>query len=118
MFSRNKITDNQGAGFLLFYAVGNSLDGNTISGNGNGIFVDRSQDNQFKNNKIRNSVGDGIFVNPFASGNVFTRNRIQASGSYDIEDASIGDATYGTRNVYRGNQATTTNPPELSTTKK
>jgi parallel beta-helix repeat protein len=120
LFSRNKVTNNGGAGFLLYFAIGNNLESNTISGNGDGIVVDWSQDNQFRNNKIHSSVRNGIAVNAFASGNVFSRNRIQASGSgfFDITDASIGDETYGTRNVYRGNQATTANPPGLGTKSK
>jgi parallel beta-helix repeat protein len=118
VFSRNKATNNAGAGFLLFYAIGNNLDNNALSGNGVGVFVDRSQDNYFRNNAIRDSAFDGIFVNEFGSGNVFTRNRIQDSLGFDINDASVGDETYGTRNVYRSNKAGRTNPAELGTTKK
>jgi parallel beta-helix repeat protein len=118
LFSTNRVSDNAEAGFLLYLAIGNNLDGNTISGNGHGIVVDHSQDNQIKNNNIRDSAGYGIFVNAFASGNVFNRNRIQNSVIFDIADASIGDDTYGTNNIYRGNTAATANPPELSTMKK
>jgi parallel beta-helix repeat protein len=117
VFSRNKVFGN-GGGFLLFNAIGNNLDNNAITGNGNGIIVNRSQDNFFRNNVIRSSSVDGIFVNEFGSGNVFTRNRIQDSGRFDINDASIGDETYGTLNVYRSNKATVTNPPELGTATK
>jgi parallel beta-helix repeat protein len=116
-FSRNKVTNNGIGGFLLFNAIGNSLDNNAITGNGFGIVVDRSQDNYFRNNVIRSSTVDGIAVDQFGSGNVFTRNRIQASGRFDIYDASIGDDTYGTRNIYRSNKAAKTNPPELGTAK-
>jgi hypothetical protein len=50
----------------------------------------------FPHNVIRSSSVDGSFVNEFGSGNVFTRNRIQDSGRFDINDVSIGDETYGT----------------------
>lgn len=117
VFSRNKVFGNA-SGFLLFNAIGNNLDNNTVTGNGNGIIVDRSQDNFFRNNVIRDSSVDGISVNEFGSGNVFSRNRIQTSGRFDINDLSIGDETYGTLNIYRGNKAAVTNPPGLGTPTK
>jgi parallel beta-helix repeat protein len=116
-FSRNKVTNNGIGGFLLFNAIGNSLDNNAITGNGFGVVVDRSQDNYFRNNVIRSSTVDGIAVDQFGSGNVLHATAYRASGRFDIYDASIGDDTYGTRNIYRSNKAAKTNPPELGTAK-
>lgn len=117
LFKANKVSDNGGAGFLVYYSIGNHLENNEISGNGSGISVDYSQDNQFKNNVIRNSDGDGIFANEAASGNVFTGNLVKSSGHLDISDISVGDGTAGTDDIYRGNKATTANPAALATAK-
>jgi parallel beta-helix repeat protein len=117
-FSRNEVSNNGGAGFLLFASLGNNLEKNTISGNRDGVFVSDSQDNQIKSNTIQNNSRDGILADQFASGNVFTGNKVQGSGRFDIEDLSSGDGTAGTDNIYRSNKAATANPAALATSKK
>lgn len=117
-FRKNTISNNGLSGVLLYFAIGNTFEGNAIFNNSNGIYVNYSQDNQIKSNTITNNVVDGIFVNAYGSGNVFTGNQVQGSGVFDIEDVSIGDDTYGTDNIYSGNKAAKTNPIELSTLKK
>ncbi len=116
LFSNNKIANNGSVGFLVSASIGNHLENNLISGNANGVVVDYSQDNQIKNNTIRNSLSDGIFATASASGNIFGRNLVQSSSRFDIEDISTGNNTAGTANIYRNNKAKKANPVALAST--
>jgi parallel beta-helix repeat protein len=113
VFRKNRVSNNALSGFLLYFAIGNSLESNTLSANRYGIVVSDSQDNQIKHNSIQSSNIDGIYVNESASGNVFTGNKVQSSIGFDIQDVSVGNGTSGTSNVYRSNKALKTNPVGL-----
>lgn len=126
--THNLIQDAAKAGVMFLKTTGATMDRNTImrSTNGmllqgakssnikgsqieesdvNGIQLVDAVSNSFKNNIVRRSGDDGVFVYGSSSANVFKRTQSNDNGGPGFSDTTMGAGTAGTANTYLSNTA-------------
>jgi hypothetical protein len=117
------IDDNDATGILVFEVTGGvELSNNDLAGNDLGVelggrFADEETPDfgattgvLIKDNKVTNSVFDGLRANEDALQNKFENNKSSGSGSHDCHDDSAGGGTAGTANTWKGNKGVTQTP--------
>ena len=94
--------------------VNNVVKNNRIRGALIGIVVEgNARDNLVRQNDMRDSKNQGIFVFKGAAGNEFIRNKVRNSGLADLHDRTTGTGTAGTANIWKNNDCTTSFPAGL-----
>lgn len=83
---------------------------NKVSGGSfDGIDVVQTTGANVSHNTALNNVYDGIYVDPTATGNTFSHNKMKGNGEFDANDQSVGTGSCGTGNTWDHNECDTDN---------
>jgi parallel beta-helix repeat protein len=92
----NNVSDNAGNGICVSEANGNSVEGNNISGNQNGIDLWDSGNNSMENNRVWSNVC-GMYLD-YSDGNHIINNNVSSNTEYGMYlTTSSGNAIYHNR---------------------
>ncbi len=121
--TQNTVNGDPSNGISLYGTLGSILVKNTLSGDGNGIYLGSGSASNFaaynslQTNTASGSSGDGIFADTSALGNLFQTNTAKTNTSFDVQDNSTGSGAQGTANDWTNNTCTTSSPAGLCLTK-
>ncbi len=93
-----------------FQATGPVITHNKVSGGSfDGIDIVETTGADVSHNTSLNNVYDGIYVDPSATGNTFSHNKMKGNGEFDAYDQSLGSGSCGTANNWDHNNCDTDN---------
>jgi parallel beta-helix repeat protein len=121
--SQNTVGADPGNGISLYGAAGATVEKNTLSGDGNGIYLGSgtvgatASDNYVASNAVTGSLVNGILADTASSGNDFQRNSSSGSTAFDARDNSTGSGAQGTADGWVSNTCSTSSPAGLCLTR-
>lgn len=110
----NRTFDNVLNGIDLFNSDDNEVVGNLATGNGqDGIALENASGNRVTLNAALDNGRDGIHLAEDTDHNRMMFNVAFGNDNFDLSDASSGDGTAGTANLWRFNRFDTSDPEDL-----
>jgi parallel beta-helix repeat protein len=121
--SQNTASSDPGNGIALYGATGVSVVKNTLSGDGNGLYLGSGTvgatalDSYLASNTVTSAAVNGILADTASSGNDFQKNSSTGSAAFDARDNSTGSGAQGTADGWVSNTCTTSSPAGLCQTR-